>query len=147
VAAGEADGVLQVRPFAVTLIPASKRGKVEHQTIDLITKLDVSNWQETEPMYAGYDPFSGEWRLYGNLPGYLDGQREGFLDEIGLVVDQFFLAMESPDNDESLMMDLRMPSDEMKARYEKHRKKLLFTPFKKVEARRVWARKRPSSYS
>jgi hypothetical protein len=41
------------------------------------------------------------------------------------------------------MMDLRMPSDEMKAKYEKHRKKLLFTPFKKVEARRVWGAETP----
>jgi hypothetical protein len=30
-----------------------------------------------------------------------------------------------------------------KARYEKHRKELLFTPFKKVEARRVWSAETP----
>jgi hypothetical protein len=143
VAAGEADGVRQLRPFAVTLIPASKRGEVQHQTIDLVAKLDVSKWLETGPMYSGYDPFSGEWGLYGNFPGYLDGQRAGFLDEIGLVIDQFFLQTEIPDDDEILMMDLRMPSDEMKARYEKHRKKLLFTPFKKVEARRIWGAETP----
>jgi len=44
-------------------------------------------------------------------------------------------------------MDLRMPSDQMTARYVKHRKKLFFAPFQKVEARRVWAQKRRSSYS
>jgi hypothetical protein len=38
---------------------------------------------------------------------------------------------------------LRMPSDQMKARHEKHRRKLLFTPFKKVEARRVWGAETP----
>lgn len=143
VAAGEADGGMQVRPFAVTLIPASKRNEVECRTIELVAKLDVSKWLETEPMYSGYDPFSGEWALYGNLPGYLDGKREGFLDEIGLVVDQFFLATEIPEDDEILMIDLRMPSNEMKARFEKHRKKLLFTPFKRVEARRVWGAETP----
>lgn len=143
VAAGESHGVLQVRPFAVTLIPASKRGEVEHQTIDLVAKLDVNKWLDTEPMYSGYDPFSGDWKLYGNLPGYLDGQREGFLDEVGLVIDQFFLTAKTSEDDEILMMDLRMPSTEMKARYEKYRKKLLFTPFKKVEARRVWGAETP----
>ncbi len=94
-------------------------------------------------MYSGYDPFSGEWQLYGNLPGYLDGDRAGFLDETGLVVDQFFLQTDVPDEDKILMMDLRMPSKEMKARYEKHRKKLLFTPFKRVQARRVWGAETP----
>ena len=143
IAAGEVDGVLQIRPFAVTLIPASRRSEVAHNTIELVAGLDVSKWLETEPIYAGYDPFSGEWNLYGNLPGYLDGQREGFLDEIGLVVDQYFLATEVPDDDEVVTMDMRMPSPEMKARYERHRKKLLFTPFKKVEARRVWGAETP----
>lgn len=143
VAAGEVEGVLQVRPFAMSLIPASKREEVTTQTIDLVAKLDVSEWLATEPMYAGYDPFSGGWSLYGNLPGYLDGQREGYLDEIGIVIDQFFLATDLAEDDEVLTMDLMMPSEQMKARYEKHRRKLFFTPFKRVEARRVWGAETP----
>ncbi|RUV27881.1 hypothetical protein [Mesorhizobium sp. M5C.F.Ca.IN.020.32.2.1] len=143
VAAGEVDGVLQVRPFAMSLIPASKREQVTTQTIDLVAKLDVSAWLATGPMYAGYDPFSGAWSLYGNLPGYLDGERKGYLDEIGIVIDQFFLATELAENDEIMTMDLKMPSEQMKARYEKHRRKLFFTPFKQVEARRVWGAETP----
>jgi hypothetical protein len=138
VLAGEVDGVLQVRPFAMTLIPASKRDKVQDATIDLVANLDVNAWLATEPMYAGYDPFSGGWSLFGNLPGYMDGERKGYLDEMGLVVDQFFLATKLADDDEVLTMDIKMPSEQMKARYEKHRRKLFFTPFKQVEARRVW---------
>jgi hypothetical protein len=143
VAAGEVEGVLQVRPFAMSLIPASKREEVTTQTIELVAKLDVSEWLATEPMYAGYDPFSGGWSLYGNLPGYLDGQRKGYLDEIGIVIDQFFLATDLAEDDEVLTMDLKMPSEQMKARYEKHRRKLFFTPFERVEARRVWGAETP----
>lgn len=143
VPSGEVDGVSQVRPFAMTLIPASKREKVQDTTIDLIAKLDVHQWLATEPMYAGYDPFSGEWSLFGNLPGYMDGERKGHFDEIGLVVDQFFLATDVSEEDELLTMDLKMPSEQMKARYEKHRRKLFFTPFKQVEARRVWGAETP----
>lgn len=141
--AGEVDGVLQVRPFAMTLIPASKRDKVQESTIDLIAKLDVGRWLATEPMYAGYDPFTGGWSLSGNLPGYMDGERRGYLDEMGLVVDQFFLATEQPGDDEILTMDIKMPSEQMKVRYEKHRRKLFFAPFKQVEARRVWGAETP----
>ncbi|MCK1650084.1 hypothetical protein IVA88_01355 [Bradyrhizobium sp. 149] len=143
VPAGEVDGVLQVRPFAMTLIPASKRDKVQESTIDLVAKLDVDGWLATEPMYAGYDPFSGGWRLFGNLPGYMDGERRGYLDEMGLVIDQFFLATEQAEDDEILTMDIKMPSEQMKTRYEKHRRKLFFTPFKQVEARRVWGAETP----
>lgn len=143
VLAGEVDGVLQVRPFAMTLIPASKRDKVQDATIDLVANLDVNAWLAAEPMYAGYDPFSGGWSLFGNLPGYMDGERKGYLDEMGLVVDQFFLATELADGDEVLTMDIKMPPEQMKARYEKHRRKLFFTPFKRVEARRVWGAETP----
>lgn len=143
VPAGDVEGVLQVRPFAMTLIPAQKGDKIDQQPIDLVAKLDVSKWLETEPMYAGYDPFSGGWSLYGNLPGYLDGQRKGYLDEIGLVIDQFFLATEPAEDVQVLTMDIKMPSEQMKARYEKHRRKLFFTPFTKVEARRVWGAETP----
>ncbi|MEZ2145372.1 hypothetical protein AAE026_24240 [Bradyrhizobium sp. DN5] len=143
VPAGRVDDVLQVRPFAMTLIPASKRDKVQETTIDLVAKLDLDAWLATEPMYAGYDPFTGDWRLSGNLPGYMGGEQKGYLDEMGFVIDQFFLATELAEDDEVLTMDLKMPSDQMKVRYEKHRRKLFFTPFKQVEARRVWGAETP----
>ena len=143
VRAGDVDGVLQIKPFAMTLIPASKRQEVTQQPIDIIAQFDVGKWLATEPMYAGYDPFSGAWSLYGNLPGFLDGQAKGYLDEIGIVVDQFFLATELAEDDEILTFDLRMPTEQMKARYERHRRKLFYTPFKQVEARRVWGAETP----
>jgi hypothetical protein len=142
VAAGEIDSLPQFRPFSVTLIPSSKRDEVQTSSIDLVAKLDVGEWLKTEPMYTGYDPFSGAWSLYGSLPGYLDGQRQGFIDEIGVVIDQFFLATETG-NDEIMMTNMRMSSEEATAKYAKHRKKLFFTPFKKVEARRVWGAETP----
>lgn len=142
VAAGVTDGVLRVKPFAVTLIPGSKRGAVQHASIDSVAKLDVAGWLKTEPMYSGYDPFTGDWSLYGNMPGYLDGKREGFLDEIGIVADQFFLAADIGD-DEIQTIDVGMPSEALKAKYVKHRNKLLFTPFTAVTARRVWGAETP----
>src|SRR4051794_32755185 len=39
VPAGEVEGVLQVRPFALTLIPASKRDKVDERPIDVVAGL------------------------------------------------------------------------------------------------------------
>ncbi|MER9191229.1 endonuclease domain-containing protein [Mesorhizobium australicum] len=143
VAAGASNGVLQVKPFSITLVPASKRGEVDERSIDAIASLNVDGWLASQPMYTRYDPFSGGSGMYGNMPGYLDGQREGFLDEIGIVVDQYFLATATPEDDEILTMDLRMPNEDMRTRYERHRKNLLFRPFKKIETRRVWGVETP----
>src|SRR5258707_4504547 len=41
------------------------------------------------------------------------------------------------------MTDMRLSSEETTAKYAKHRKKLFFVPFKKVEARRVWGAETP----
>ncbi len=131
------DGVLQFKPFAVTLIPASKRNAVQTASVELVAKLDIAEWLRSEPMYTGYDPFSGDWTLFGNMPGYLDGERQAFLDGVGIVVDQFFLATETGD-DEILMIDMKMSSEEAAEKYKKHRKKLFFKPFSKVESRRIW---------
>lgn len=143
IASREIGDTHEVRPFSVTLIPASKRGVVQHCSIDLVAALDLVNAQQEQSIYTGFDPFTGEWGLYGTSPVLLETKRNGFLDEIGVVVDQFFLQTQVSEDDEVLMMDLRMPSDKMRDRYERHRRKLLFAPFKRVEARRVWGAQTP----
>ena len=143
VAAGKDNNRQTIRPFAVTLIPASKRGGVEECSVDWIANINTDKMRKAGLIYIGYNPFSGKWSLYGNIPGYLDGQREGYFDEVGIVIDQFFLATQTPQDEEILTMDIRMPTAQMQHRYEKHRQKLFFTPFEKVEARRVWGAETP----
>jgi hypothetical protein len=126
------------RPYSVTLIPGSKRGNVQTTNIDFISKVDLDAWPPPDLIYSHYDPFTGDWSGFGTMPGYLDGKREGFLDEVGVVIDQFFLATRIPEDDEVLMLDMRMPSEKDTARYAKHRKKLFFSPFERVQSRRVW---------
>src|SRR5262249_46979758 len=55
-------------PYALTLIPASKRGAIDVKTIDLVAKLDAQKViQEAEHCYAGFDPFTGDFSLFGPL--------------------------------------------------------------------------------
>ena len=130
-------------PFALTLIPASKRGKVQEMPIELIEKLDVDRWMATEPAYFGYDPFSGDWSLYGGLSTVLGKTAtSGFMDELGLVIEQFFLATTYDEND-VLSLDLKMPNTRLAEKYRQHRSRLLFAPFHRVQARRIWGAESP----
>jgi len=94
---GDNEG-LTAFPYALTVIPASKRGAIDVKTIDLIAKLDVQKMlNEGQFCYTGFDPFVGGYSLFGSLPAFLLGggtPYEGFLDELGLVVGQYFLATE-----------------------------------------------------
>jgi hypothetical protein len=139
---GIEDGVMRGTPFALTLIPAQKRGKVELCSVDMVEKLDLTQiTHEAEPVYKSYDPFRGDWGMYGvGAPGLVGGK--GFLDEIGLVIDAFYLAVEF-DPDDVLAPEIGMPMGKAQEKYARRRRDLLFRPFAKPEARRIWGVETP----
>ncbi len=136
IAVGDDGGRLRTAPFALTLIPASKRGNLEEASVDTAARLDIAKIaREAEAFYTSFDPFTGEWGLYGlRTPELVAGK--GFLDEIGVVVDAFYLATEY-DVDDVLAPDIGLP-DGARERYARHRRDLLFRPFRRLETRRVW---------
>lgn len=140
--AGSDEGVKKVTPFALTLIPAQKRGEVSLCSIDQVAAVDLSAiTQEVAPVYVGYDPFKGDWSIYGaGAPGLVGGQ--GHLDEVGLVVDAFYLATDF-DPDDVLAPSIGMPTGRASEKYLKRRRELLFRPFQKPEARRIWGAESP----
>ncbi|HET6523608.1 hypothetical protein [Sphingopyxis sp.] len=141
VAIGELDGHLLTTPFAITLLPASKRGELEVVDIETAAHLDISAAaRESEAFYTDFNPFTGEWGLYGmKTPELVEGR--GFLDEIGIVVDAYYLATEY-DADDVLAPDIGLP-ERARERYIRHRRDLLFKPFRRIEARRVWGAHSP----
>jgi hypothetical protein len=138
------EGSAIVKPFALTLVPASKRGKVVSQTdIDFVTNVMIGNPLLDRPSsYVGYNPFSGEWAAWGEV-GIVIGAdpREGFMDELGLVVDHFILAT-SYDPEDVGTVGLDIPLEAFQ-RYSRHRTRILFTPFESLRARRVWGVESP----
>ncbi|RVT93442.1 hypothetical protein [Sphingomonas crocodyli] len=138
--AGEGEG-FGTTPFALSLLPASKRGEIQTAPIDLVEKLTLAYDPANPPLYARFDPFEGSYGLFGiNTPGLAGGK--GHLDELGLVIGQFWLAT-SFDHDEVLQPDIGLPPGDAWRRYAKNRQKLLFTPFKKLEPRRIWGADSP----
>lgn len=128
-------------PFAISLKPAEKRGKIQTTSIGLIEKLDISYDQSNPPLFSGFDPFEGSHGLFGiGAPGLAEGR--GHLDELGLVVGYYFLAT-SFDDEDVLAPDIGLPPGNAWRRYVKHRRKLLFTPFKNLRPRRVWGADSP----
>jgi hypothetical protein len=81
-------------PYALTLIPSSKRGDIDVRTIDLVAKLDTQKYlAEAEPCYVAFNPFMGSWSMFGPLSLFLNREKpyDCFLDELGVVVGQYFL--------------------------------------------------------
>ena len=109
-----------------------------------MAKLDIQKIVDgMEPCYANFDPFTGDRGLFGGLGTFL-GEKpiNCFLDELGLVVGQYYLSKEF---DEADVMEVSMGSANPKAeeKYKKHRGKLLYTPFTEIKPRRVWGAQSP----
>lgn len=139
---GKTDGVMRGTPFALTLIPAQKRGRIELCSTDNVEALDITRITlEAEPVYKGYNPFTGAWGMYGiGAPGLIGGK--GFLDEVGLVIGAFYLATKF-DPDDVLAPDIGLPLGRAAEKYARYRRNLLFRPFEKPEARRIWGAESP----
>lgn len=137
------DGVSHGVPYALSLQPATKRGKVSEVGVDYVEKINLSDAvARTQPAYTGFDPFTGEWQAWGAIDIFLSDQtREGFPDELGLVYDQFFLAT-AYDPDDVLDVDM-LANDRANRKYRRHRQNLMFRPFTDTRARRIWGAESP----
>lgn len=140
----EVDGVTVAIPYSLSMMPASKRGAVDERSIDLVSKLDSQkNLKEFEPCYAGFDPFSGNFGLHGPLGLFIGETPFGcFLDELGIVIGQFFLA-KSYDPTDVLETKIGFPNERAEEKYRKHRAKLLYKPFTEIKPRRIWGAQSP----
>jgi hypothetical protein len=140
----EEDGKSTAIPYALSLMPTSKRDVLDEKSIDLIAKLDVQKIiNEMEPCYARFDPFAGDRGLFGSLGLFLGEKKiDCFLDELGVVVGQYFLA-KTYDPTEVQEVAIGFPSEKAEEKYKKHRAYLLYKAFTEIRPRRVWGAQSP----
>ena len=135
--AGRESATSQLHPYSISLIPASKRGKVEICKLPFVKSMVGSAMFREGAAYMGLDPFVGDWQCFSDV-GLLAslGASQGFTDEMGLVYDYFFLNIDVK-RDDIVQPGLDMPPERLR-RYLKHRSKLLYTPLVELKARQVW---------
>jgi hypothetical protein len=135
--AGVRDGVSHLLPFSLSLVPASKRGNVEVSKAGFVAAMRGITMFEEGAAYLGLDPFSGEWALFSQAGLIAEmGATHALTDELGLVYDYFFLRV-GLDSSSITQPAVGIPESRLR-QYLRHRSKLLYTPFEKVAARRIW---------
>ncbi len=134
---GVESGAPLLLPYSMTLLPSSKRGEVAESNEDFVSQFSGAPLMGGDTAYVGFDPFAGDWQLWGNA-GVVVGEspRAGFMDELGLVYDHYFLEIDY--DSEGLAYFFPDIPDVVKQRYAKHISKLMFKPFREVRARRLW---------
>jgi hypothetical protein len=124
-------------PYSISLIPASKRGYVEHSNTDFVEAMANSEFLKGGAAYLGLDPFIGEWGLWSDVGLIAEiGASSAFTDEMGLVYDYYFLRKEVNRQD-IIQPAIDMPPDRIR-NYLRHRSRLLYTPFEQFKSRPIW---------
>ncbi|CAN7341541.1 hypothetical protein LJR010_001768 [Ensifer adhaerens] len=135
------DQGVEAVPFSISILPASKRGKVASTGIDGVAALGGAP-VKSEDAYLGFDPFDGEWQLF--VPGGLAGEFAGGkrpIDEVGIVFERYFLAT-TFDREDVLEFDTFIP-EASRAAYRRNRIKRVFSPFAVMGTRRLWGLETP----
>ena len=137
-------GTLVATPYALSLLPTSKRGVIDERSIEEIAHLDVQDTlMNMQPCYANFDPFAGASGFFGPLRNFIGAHPIGcFLDELGIVVGQYFLAKASNPAD-VLEPAMGFPNAAAEEKFRKHRAKLLYQPFTAIKPRRIWGAQSP----
>jgi hypothetical protein len=140
----EVDGTPVATPYSLSLMPTSKRDVLDEKDIDLVAKLDTQKIpREMEPCYAHFDPFTGDQGFFGSVGIFIGENPIGcFLDELGIVVGQYFPA-KTYDPADVMELAMGFPSAQAEEKYGKHRANLLYKPFTETKPRRVWGAQSP----
>jgi hypothetical protein len=140
----ETHGVVSAVPFAISALPATKRGVPSSVDIDSVAALRGAPIRpEADFVYSGFDPFRGNWSLAWRGTNYIAENRGKMpLDEVGIAIERYFLALDF-DREEVVEFD-SFVADEMSGRgYLLNRIRKLFTPFAGLECRRIWGVESP----
>lgn len=135
----EADGRMVGRPYAISLVPASKRGVVQTVSIDWVKNMRLEPSPFNGKAYLDFDPFTGDRGLFGDAAHFREG--DAFAgkhpDEIGFVSGGFLL-MPVVEDDQALLPDAGLEGERANARYAKFRAKSFYRPFEDDRPRRIW---------
>jgi hypothetical protein len=133
------NGAAIATPYALSLMPTSKRGAIYEKGIDLVAALDIQKQiNEVELCYSAFDPFTGDRGLFGPLGMFLgENPIDCFLDELGICIGQYFIAKEY-DAADVVEVEIGFSNPQTEQKYKKHRANLLYKAFKEIKPRRVW---------
>jgi hypothetical protein len=138
------DNVVEGRPYSISLIPASKRGKPQEMSAVFFKNFSIEKVLEQKLIYLNFNPFKGEWDLFGSFGTFFNSQSELdiYTDSIGFIIGVYFLANKY-NKRKILLTDIVSADDRTRRKYRDYRIKRYYTPFSKLEIRKLWGADSP----
>ncbi len=138
----DASDISEGRPYSISLVPASKRGKVEKVSAKFFRNFSVEKILDSKPVYLDFNSFIGRWSLFGDSATLLSSSDEMYTDSIGFVIGAYFLADRYNKRD-VLLTDIKSIDSRTRRKYRDYRIKRYYAPFRKLEPRKLWGADSP----
>ncbi len=138
------DGIIRGKPYSISLMPASKRGKLQEQDIDFFKNFSLEKILEEEWVYINFDPFQGKWDFFGSFSTFFNAQNkiDVYPDSIGFVIGVYFLANKYNKRD-ILLPDIVTADARTRRKYCNYRIKRYYSLFKNLKPRKLWGADSP----
>ncbi|MBU7584077.1 MAG: hypothetical protein KAF91_14390 [Nostoc sp. TH1S01] len=136
--------VVEGRPYSISLIPASKRGKPQEMSAAFFKNFSIEKVLEWEPVYLNFNSFTGEWDLFGSFGTFFNSQSELdiYTDSIGFIIGVYFLANKYSKRD-ILLPDIISADNRTRRKYRDYRINRYYEPFAKLKLRKLWGADSP----
>jgi hypothetical protein len=131
------------RPYAISLIPASKREKVDERNAKFAASLKYEELENMGLIYLDYDPFEGAYGLFGSINILMrETGLHTYTDSIGFVINCFLLATKYEKND-VLLSNINSSNKLLQTKYRKYRINRYFKSFTDIRPRKIWGADSP----
>lgn len=137
------NGVVVGKPYCISLVPATKRGKLDPRSVKFAQSLKLEEMETFGGIYLGFNPFNGGYGLFGSY-STLMGEKgiDVYTDSVGFVVNAYFLADEY-DKDQVLLPNMVNAPRFIQNKYTQYRINHYFKQFKNTQPRKIWGADSP----
>jgi hypothetical protein len=137
------NGTIVGKPYCISLVPATKRGKLDPRSVKLVQGLKLEEMENFGGIYLGFNPFDGGYGLFGSYSTLMgENGINSYTDSIGFVVNAYFLA-DQYEKDQVMLPNIVNAPLFIQEKYTKYRINHYFKQFKNTKPRKIWGADSP----
>lgn len=137
------NGVITGKPYSVSLVPATKRGKLDPRSVKFAQSLKLEEMENFGGIYLGFNPFNGGYGLFGSYSTLMgENGINSYTDSIGFVVNAYFLA-DQFEKDQVLLPNMVNAPSYIQEKYTQYRINHYFKQFNNTLPRKIWGADSP----
>lgn len=134
----EKDGVLQGKPYSISLKPMEKRDKVSKVSPELFRNFDMEALKAQDSSYFDFNPFTQGYGMFSNYSTFItQGKLKTHSDMVGFVLNTYALASKW-DFEGICLPSMPDCNEYLRSKFYKYRTRRYFKWFEDVRPRKVW---------